>query len=107
MERGEPYMMMEKMAAAKPQKSFLELPWRAKREIKTTAVKIVRTRVKRPTILTFSFFGAYITKTKTYTVSITAPVPLIVDTNMLFGDTKGSPYLYNYHYDSSMCQKSE
>jgi len=30
-------------------------------------------------------------------VSITAPVPLMVVTRMLFGDTKGSPYLTKFH----------
>jgi len=30
MERGEPYMMIEKTLAATPQKTFLIFPWRAK-----------------------------------------------------------------------------
>ena len=58
MERGEPYMTMEKIAAVKPQKSFLVVPWRAKTETKATTAKTDSTKVKTPRILAFSFFGA-------------------------------------------------
>lgn len=92
MVKGEPYMMMEKTVAAIPQKSFLPLPWRAKRETTTTTPKTERTRMKSPRILVFSFLRANMMKIITYTVSITAPVPLIVDTSRLLGDTKGMPY---------------
>lgn len=92
--RGEPYMMMEKTVAAMPQKSFLALPWRARRETRTTIAKTVRTRVNSPRILVFSFFGANKMKINTYTISITAPVPFMVDTSRLLGDTKGMPYLF-------------
>lgn len=51
-------MMMENMAAAKPQKTFLELPWSANREIKTTAENTVITNANKPLIFTFSFLGA-------------------------------------------------
>jgi len=91
-DRGEAYMMMENMVAAKPQKSFLPLPCRAKRETKATAANTASTNVRSPKILPFSFLGAYMMKSTTYMNSIPAPVPLIVDTNMLLGDTKGRPY---------------
>ena len=92
-ERGEAYMTMEKIVAARPQKSFLALPCKAKRETKATVANTARTKAKRPNILAFSLFGANIMNINTYTDSITAPVPFIVDTNMLFGDTNGKPYL--------------
>lgn len=92
-ERGEAYMTMEKIVAARPQRSFLPLPCKAKRETRATVTNTVTTKAKRPNILSFSFFGANIMNTNTYTNSIAAPVPFIVDTNMLFGDTNGSPYL--------------
>lgn len=57
-DRGEPYMIMEKIEAAQPQNSFLALPWRAKRDTKATPVKMASTRVRRPRILPFSFFAA-------------------------------------------------
>lgn len=57
-DRGEAYMMMEKMVAAKPQKSFLELSCKANRDTKATVAKIASTRVRRPRILLFSFLGA-------------------------------------------------
>lgn len=85
--------MMENMAAAKPQKSFLELPCRANRETKTTAENTAITKAKRPRILAFSFLGANKMKIKTYMVSITAPAPLMIVTSMLCGDTNGKPYL--------------
>lgn len=86
-------MIMENMAAAKPQKSFLELPCRAKSDTKATAENNESTKVKRPRILAFSFLGANTMKISTYIVSINAPVPFTVDTKMLWGDTKGRPYL--------------
>ena len=58
MERGEPYMMTEKMAAAKPQKYRRVLPWSAKTETKATVEKAARTNVSRPRTFAFSFFGA-------------------------------------------------
>lgn len=65
MDRGEAYMMIEKMVAAKPQKSFLVFPWRANRETKATTAKMKSTSVKRPRILLFSFLGAYKMKINT------------------------------------------
>ena len=97
-DRGEPYMIMEKTAVAKPQKSFLVLPCKARREIKATAAKKVSTNAKRPKILVFSFFGAYTMKINTYMISIPAPVPLMVETKRLFFDTKGRPYLFNIYF---------
>ena len=94
-DRGEPYMIMEKIVAARPQKSFLLLPWRAKMEMKTTVAKTERTKVRSPRILAFSFLGANMRKITTYMNSIAAPVPLIVDTSKLFGDTKGKSYLFS------------
>lgn len=58
MESGEAYMMIEKTVAARPQKSFLEFPWRAKRETRATVANTVKTQVKMPKILAFSFLGA-------------------------------------------------
>ena len=97
-DRGEPYMIMEKTAVANPQKSFLVLPCKARREIKATAAKKVSTNAKRPKILVFSFFGAYTMKINTYMISIPAPVPLMVETKRLFFDTKGRPYLFNIYF---------
>lgn len=87
-------MITENMAAAKPQKSFRGMPWRAKRDTKTTTEKTESTEMKRPKILSFSFLGANAMKIKTYMISIPAPVPFTVDTSMLSGDTKGRPYLW-------------
>ena len=84
---------MENMAAAKPQKIFLDLPCRANRDTKTTAAKTAITNVKRPRVLAFSFLGANKMKIKTYVVSINAPVPFMIVTSMLCGDTNGKPYL--------------
>ena len=64
-DRGEPYMMMEKMAAAKPQKIFLLLPWRTKREMKATAANMLSTNVRSARILPFSLFGANTRKMST------------------------------------------
>lgn len=99
MERGDPYMMMENIAAAKPQKSFLVFPCRANRDTTTTPENTATTNEKRPRIFAFSFLGANTTKMKTYTISIAAPVPLIIDTRMLCGDTKGKPYLCIVEYN--------
>lgn len=93
-DRGEAYMMMEKMVAARPQKSFLGLPWRARSDTRATAPNTVSTKVRSPRIFAFSLFGAKMIKSNTYTDSIAAPAPLIVDTRILFGDTKGRPYLF-------------
>jgi hypothetical protein len=85
--------MMENIAAAKPQNTFLELPCRANKEMKTTAEKIVITIANKPLIFNFSFLGANKIKVKTYMISITAPAPLIIVTSKLSGDTNGNPYL--------------
>lgn len=87
-------MMTENMVAAKPQKFFLGVPCRAKSDTKTTTENTESTAVNRPKILIFSFLGANVMNIKTYMISITAPVPFIVDTSMLCGDTKGRPYLW-------------
>lgn len=92
---GEAYIAIEKIVAAKPQNNFLLWPWRANRETNTTAANTVMARTKMEKIFTFSFFGANTRKISTYIDSIAAPVPLIVDTSRLCGDTKGSPYLLN------------
>lgn len=63
--KGEPYIMMEKTVAAIPQKSFLALPWRAKRETNTTVAKTASTIDSSPRILPFSFFGANMRKINT------------------------------------------
>lgn len=93
MERGEAYMQMEKMVAARPHKSLRFCPWRARRETRTTAEKANRTKARRTRIRLFSLLGAKRRKITTYTNSIAAPVPLMVVTNMLCGDTNGKPYL--------------
>lgn len=90
--RGEAYMVMEKIVAAKPQNNFLPWPWRANKETNTTAANTVMTRTRMEKIFVFSFLGAKMRKISTYMDSIAAPVPLIVDTSMLCGDTKGNPY---------------
>jgi hypothetical protein len=51
-----------------------------------------------PKILAFSLLGANMMNMNTYIISIPAPVPLIVDTKILFGDTKGRPYLFNFFF---------
>lgn len=93
--KGEAYMMMEKIVEARPQNNFLVWPWRASSEISTTAANTARTKVRSAKIFPFSFLGANMRKISTQIDSITAPVPLIVDTNKLFGDTNGKPYLFN------------
>lgn len=87
-------MMTENIAMAKPQKIFLGLPCRAKRETKTTTENRESTKVNREQILIFSFLGANIMNIRTYMISIPAPVPFTVDTGMLLGDIKGRPYLW-------------
>ena len=86
--------MTENIAMAKPQKTFLRLPCKAKRETKTTAENTESTKVNRAKILIFSFLGANMMNIKTYMISIPAPVPFTVVTGMLLGDTKGRPYLW-------------
>ena len=85
--------MIENIAAAKPQNTFLELPCKANREMKTTAANTVITKANKPLIFSFSFLGANTMKIKTYMISITAPVPFMIVTSMLSGDTNGKPYL--------------
>lgn len=92
MDKGEAYMQMEKMVAAKPQKSFLFWPWSGMREMITTMAKTESANVRSATIFNFSFLGAYTRKMVTYKTSITAPTPLIVLTRILFGEMNGSPY---------------
>ena len=58
MDKCEPYMMMEKMVAAKPQKSFLSWPFKANREPKTTTPKTESTNVNSSSILIFSVLPA-------------------------------------------------
>jgi len=69
------------------------LPCKTKRETKTTAEDTESTKVNREKILIFSFIGANMMNIKTYMISIAALVPFTVGTGMLFGDTKGRPYL--------------
>lgn len=87
-------MMMQKVVDTKPQKSFLVLSRRAKRDTKAMAKNTVTTNVRSPKILAFCFLCAYMMKITTYMNSITPPVPLIVDNKRLCGDTNGSPYLF-------------
>lgn len=61
-DRGEAYMITEKIVAKKPQKFFLAFPWRAKRDTNATVANTVRMDTKRPKILAFSFLGAKIRK---------------------------------------------
>ncbi len=56
-DRGEAYMIMENMAAAKPQKSFLVLSCKARRKAKATVENKVNTNVRSPEILA-SLLGA-------------------------------------------------
>lgn len=58
MDKGDPYIMIEKMVAATPQKSFLLFPCKASMETKATAAKTVRTNSRSAEIFLFSFFGA-------------------------------------------------
>ena len=58
MDKCEPYMMMEKMVAAKPQKTFLLWPFKAKREPKTTNPKTESTNMNSPSILVLSVLPA-------------------------------------------------
>ena len=51
MESGEAYMQMEKMVAARPQKTLRALPWRASSETSTTVVKMEATMPRRPSKL--------------------------------------------------------
>lgn len=57
--------MMEKIAAAKPLKNFLLLPWRANIETNATVEKMERTTNRIPEIFAFSFLGANMRKTNT------------------------------------------
>lgn len=86
-------MQMENMVAAKPQNTLRMFPWRARRETAATAPKTDNTRSRRAVILRRSFLEAQARKMTTYSVSMAAPVPLMVLTSMLLGDTNGSPYL--------------
>lgn len=92
-ERGEAYMIVEKRAAATPQKNFLVLPCSARRETEAMAENTVIIRAKSPKTFVLSFFGAYIRKITMYVNSITPPMPLMVVRRRLFRDTNGRPYL--------------
>jgi hypothetical protein len=101
MESGEAYMQMEQMVAARPQKSFRPCPCSASSDTSTTAVNTAATPDARPSIRSRVFrLDANARKITTYTISITDPAPLIVDTRMLFGDTNGRPYLQMHFIDN-------
>lgn len=93
-DRGAPYMIMEKMTAAYPHKSFLLYSWRARMETKAMVANKASTERKSPKTLAFSFFGAKVRKMMTYIISSPAPVPFMIDTSMLFADMNGNPYLF-------------
>lgn len=65
MDRADPYIIMENTEAARPQKSFLVLTWRAKIDTSATVANIVMTKAKSPRILTFSFLVAKVMKMMT------------------------------------------
>lgn len=65
MDRGDPYIMIEKMVAAIPQKSFLLLPCKPSMETRATAAKTVRTNRKSAEIFFFSLVGANAMKIST------------------------------------------
>lgn len=65
MDRGDPYIMIEKMVAAIPQKSFLLFPCKASMETSATAAKTARTNRRSADIFFFSFFGANAMKIST------------------------------------------
>lgn len=92
-DNGEAYMQMEKKVATTPQKSFRRLPWRARRETAATTPNTAKMKRKSAPTFARSYLDAYTRKTTTYTNSMAAPVPLMVVTRTLFGDTNGSPYL--------------
>jgi hypothetical protein len=76
-------MMMQKVVDTKPQKSFLVLSRRAKRDTKAMAKNTVSTNVRSPQNLSLLFLGYSIgaTDINSITPPITPPVPLIVDNN--------------------------
>ena len=96
MESGEAYMQMEQTVAARPHMSFRPWPWwSASIDTSATAANTAATADARPSIRSrVRWLDANTRKITTYTASIAAPAPLIVDTRMLFGDTNGSPYLH-------------
>lgn len=57
-DRGEPYIIMERIVAAIPQKSFLVLPCNASKETKATVANTRRDKMKIAPIFFFAFFGA-------------------------------------------------
>lgn len=94
MESGEAYMQMEQTVAARPHMSFRPCPCSASIDASATAANAAETADARPSIRSrVRWLDANARKITTYTASIAAPAPLIVDTSMLFGDTNGSPYL--------------
>lgn len=93
-ESGDAYMHIEKMVAAKPQNSLRDCPCNARSDTSTTVEKMDKTSINRPNIFALSLGGANIRNIITYITSITAPVPFIVETNMLLGETNGKPYLH-------------
>lgn len=92
-ERGEANMMIEKRAAATPQKNFLVLPCKARRETKAIAENTVIIRAKSPITFALSFFGAYMRKITIYVNSIAPPAPLRNNMRRLCRDTNGRLYL--------------
>jgi hypothetical protein len=69
--------------------------WSASMDTSATAANTAATADARPSIRSrVRWLDANTRKITTYTASIAAPAPLIVDTRMLFGDTNGSPYLH-------------
>lgn len=93
-ESGDAYMHIEKMVAANPQNSLRCCPCNARSDTSATVEKMVTTIINRPNIFSLSLGGANIRNIITYIVSIAAPVPFIVETNMLLGETNGKPYLH-------------
>lgn len=91
-ESGDAYMHIEKMVAANPQNSLRDCPCNARSDTSATVEKMEMTSINRPNIFALSLGGANIRNIITYIASITAPVPFIVETNMLLGEMNGKPY---------------
>jgi tetrahydromethanopterin S-methyltransferase subunit A len=92
-ESGDAYMHIENMVAANPQNILRCCPCNARNDTSATVEKMVATIIKRPNIFTLSLGGANIRNIITYIASMAAPVPFIVQTSKLLGETKGKPYL--------------
>lgn len=63
--RGAPNIIIQVIAKAKPQRSFLLSPWSVNTEIKTTMENMERTKKRIAEILNFSFLGANMRKINT------------------------------------------